>query len=261
MPYFQVLLVVQGMAEDYLPLVISNLLVIFFFLFFLKSKKKASSIYKDRIIELEARSLRAQMNPHFIFNALNSIQSVMILKGEIESNRYIGLLSKLLRFTLELSSKESISLKQEIDYIEAYLGLQKMRLNTKMDFIIHNQLKKKLKEYKLPPMLIQPIVENSILHGISPLKDREGQIEIFLNEKENYLNITVKDNGIGIKASQKLKRQNNKTDQLHKSYATQILKERIDVFNYLKNKKMKFKLYEEKGTTIGTTAHLEIPKY
>ena len=134
MPYFQILLVVQGMAEDYLPLVISNLLVIFFFLFFLKSKKK-------------------------------------------------------------------------------------------------------LKEYKLPPMLIQPIVENSILHGISPLKDREGLIEIFINEKENYLNITVKDNGIGIKASQKLKRQNNKTDQLHKSYATQILKERIDVFNYLKNKK------------------------
>ena len=142
MPYFKILLVVQGMVEDYLPLIISNLLVIFFFLFFLKSKKRASSIYQDRIIELEARSLRAQMNPHFIFNTLNSIQSVMILKGERESNRYIGLLSKLLRFTLELSSKESISLKEEIDYIEAYLGLQKMRLNKKMDFKIHNHLKK-----------------------------------------------------------------------------------------------------------------------
>lgn len=140
MPYFKILLVVQGMVEDYLPLIISNLLVIFFFLFFLKSKKRASSIYQDRIIELEARSLKAQMNPHFIFNTLNSIQSVMILKGERESNRcsYIGLLSKLLRFTLELSSKESISLKEEIDYIEAYLGLQKMRLNTKMDFKINN---------------------------------------------------------------------------------------------------------------------------
>ena len=180
----------------------------------------------------------------------------MILKGELESNRYIGLLSKLLRFTLKLSSKESICLKQEIDYIEAYMGLQKMRLNTKMDFKIHNQLKKKLKEYKLPPMLIQPIVENSILHGISPLKDREGLIEIFINEKENYLNITVKDNGIGIKASQKLKRQNNKTDQLHKSYATQILKERIDVFNYLKNKKMKFKL---SLTEISTLSEKSVP--
>jgi len=73
----------------------------------------------------------------------------MILKGELESNRYIGLLSKLLRFTLELSSKESISLKQEIDYIEAYLGLQKMRLNTKMDFKIHNQLQKKIDQFIL----------------------------------------------------------------------------------------------------------------
>jgi len=105
-------------------------------------------------------------------------------------------------------------------------------------------------------MLIQPIVENSILHGISPLKDREGLNEIFINEKENYLNITVKDNGIGIKASQKLKRQNNKTDQLHKSYATQILKERIDVFNYLKNKKMKFKL---SLTEISTLSEKSVP--
>ena len=141
MPYFKILLVVQGMVEDYLPLIISNLLVIFFFLFFLKSKKRASSIYQDRIIELEARSLRAQMNPHFIFNTLNSIQSVMILKGERESNRYIGLLSKLLRFTLELSSKESISLKEEIDYIEAMLALAFLAPQTYFIFQVKAVLK------------------------------------------------------------------------------------------------------------------------
>ncbi|MDA9587534.1 histidine kinase [Flavobacteriaceae bacterium] len=121
---------------------------------------------------MEARSLRAQMNPHFIYNALNSLQSVMILKGERESNRYIGMLSKLLRFTLEMSTTERITLEEEIDYLDSYLGLQKMRLDSKMEYKIELDLKQNIKEYSLPPMLIQPLVENSILHGISSLKDR-----------------------------------------------------------------------------------------
>ena len=112
------------------------------------------------------------MNPHFIYNALNSVQSVMILKGERESNRYIGMLSKLLRFTLEMSTKESITLEEEIEYLDSYLGLQKMRLDSKMEYEIEVRLNQNLKEYTLPPMLIQPIVENSILHGI-PLKNSE----------------------------------------------------------------------------------------
>lgn len=90
-------------------------------------------MYQNHIPRLEARWLRAQMNPHFIYNALNSLQSVMLLKGERENNRYIGKMSKLLRFTLEMSTKESITLREEIDYLEAYLGLQKMRLDSKMN--------------------------------------------------------------------------------------------------------------------------------
>lgn len=104
-----------GLIEDYFPLIISNLLVLLFFLFFQSNKQKTDTAYKSHIAELEARSHRAQMNPHFIYNALNSVQSVMILKGERESNRYIGMLSKLLRFTLEMSTKESITLEEEID--------------------------------------------------------------------------------------------------------------------------------------------------
>ncbi len=81
----------------------------FFFYFFQNSKAKANMIYKKHLAELESRSLRSNMNPHFIYNALNSVQSVMILKGERESNRYIGMLSNLIRFTLEMSSKEKIN--------------------------------------------------------------------------------------------------------------------------------------------------------
>ena len=81
---------------DYIPLIISNVIVIAFFLFFQKNTKKVKTSYKSKIAELESRSLRAQMNPHFIFNAINGVQSIMLLKEEVESNRYIGLLSKIL---------------------------------------------------------------------------------------------------------------------------------------------------------------------
>ncbi len=104
----------------------------------------------------------------------------MILKGERESNRYIGMLSKLLRFTLEMSTKESITLEEEIDYLDSYLGLQKMRLDSTMEYDVEVQLNQNIKEYTLPPMLVQPIVENSILHGISSLKDRNGKVTVRL---------------------------------------------------------------------------------
>lgn len=134
----------SSLFEDYFPLLISNLLVILFFLFFQNTKKKTDTAYQNHIARLEARSLRAQMNPHFIYNALNSLQSVMLLKGERETNRYIGMLSKLLRFTLEMSTKESITLREEIDYFEAYLGLQKMRLDSKMNYKIEMEEKFKM---------------------------------------------------------------------------------------------------------------------
>ena len=151
--YSQLTLFTNSILEDYFPLIISNLLVILFFLFFQNSKKKADVVYQYHIARLEARSLRAQMNPHFIFNALNSLQSIMILKGEHESNRYIGMLSKLLRFTLEMSTKESITLREEIDYLEAYLGLQKMRLDAKLKYTVQvaSDFKTTAQNYFIPP--------------------------------------------------------------------------------------------------------------
>ena len=130
----------SSVFADYLPLLISNVLVVGFFLFFRRNSDVEKSQYESHIAELEARSLRAQMNPHFIYNAINGVQSVMILKGERESNRYIGMLSKLLRFTLEMSSKEGISLAEEIDYLTAYIELQRMRLDQNMDYQFHIQL-------------------------------------------------------------------------------------------------------------------------
>ena len=115
-----------GLIEDYFPLIISNILVLLFFLFFQSNKQKADTAYKSHIAELEGSiTSGTDESPILFYNVLNSVQSLMILKGERESNRYIGMLSKLLRFTLEMSTKESITLEEEIDYLDSYLGLQK----------------------------------------------------------------------------------------------------------------------------------------
>ncbi|MDA0794011.1 MAG: histidine kinase [Bacteroidetes bacterium] len=162
---------ILSLFEDYFPLIISNLLVVLFFIFFQNNKKKASTAYQNQIALLEGRSLRAQMNPHFIYNALNSLQSIMILKGERESNRYIGMLSKLLRFTLEMSTQESIALQTEMDFIEAYMGLQK-----NLDQLSLKAEKEIFKRYRPVHLItelyygnIQLKIAHSLAHKIKPL--------------------------------------------------------------------------------------------
>lgn len=243
---------------NYIPLIVSNLIVIVFFIFFKKNKEKESQLHKDEVSKLEAQALRQQMNPHFIYNALNSVQSVMILKGERESNRYIGMLSKLLRFTLEINTYEKITLKEEIEYLEAYIGLQKMRMDPEIEFKITTNLTQQPTEYLIPPMLVQPVVENAIIHGLGPLKRRQGVLRLTFSDKNKCILIRVEDNGVGYETSRKKK---NKTKMLHKSMATKILKERIDIFNYLDKNKTSFSIYSRKmkNKEIGTIAHLQIP--
>jgi len=243
--------------EDYLPLLVSNVLVIGFFFFFQRNSDQAKSQYKSHIAELEAHSLQAQMNPHFIYNAINGVQSIMILKGERESNRYIGMLSKLLRFTLEMSNRQGITLEEEIEYLTSYIELQRMRLDQKITYDFHLTLTRPPEHYIIPPMLLQPIVENAIIHGITPLGEK-GHVDVRITEKQAFLEVHVEDNGIGRKASQKRNMHYNRT---HKSYASQILRERIDIFNYLKKQKMEFYMEDlnHPGVLAGTRSVIQIP--
>lgn len=243
--------------HDFVPLIVSNILVIGFFLFFQNNSDKAKSKFEVNIAKLEARSLKAQMDPHFIYNAINGIQSLLLLKGERETNRYIAMLSKILRFSLEQSSSELITLQEELDYLTAYIELQQMRLDKKLDYCFDFKLNNDKNSYLIPPMLIQPIVENSILHGITPLEGK-GILLITVTEKDNMLRVMVEDNGIGLKASQKLNKTYKKN---HKSHATQILRERIDIYNFLKKEKMVFFIEELNNPKVrsGTRAVIVIP--
>lgn len=168
---------------------------------FFTTREKSLS-YKNQISLLEAQSLWAQMNPHFIFNVLNGLQSTLILKDEQEINQYMGHLSNLLRLTLELSKKEAVTLAEEIDYLKSYIELQSLRLNKTLDYCFDTSIDLKLSEIFIPPLLIKPKVENAILHGIIPSRSK-GILVVGFKEIYQGVCITVEDNGIGVEKSKK----------------------------------------------------------
>ena len=118
-----------------LTLFISNVVTIILIVFFGRDRSRQRMAYKNQIARLESISLKAQMNPHFIYNTLNGIQSVMMLKGEKVANEYIGVFARILRKTLEMSITENLSIKEELDYLRGYITLQNLRLNYPVKFI------------------------------------------------------------------------------------------------------------------------------
>ena len=245
-----------------LPIFISNFVTIILIVFFGRDRIQQKKAYKAQIVRLEAKALKAQMNPHFMFNTLNSIQSVMLMGSEEKANYYLGLFSKLLRRTLDMSISEiDLTLNEELSYIEEYVILQNLRMNKPIKFTVEVDPSIDINSYKIAPMMIQPIVENAILHGISPLKKR-GKIMIKLSETQKALVVFVEDNGIGKRKAQELKKTIGNHVQERKSHATNILRERIDGFNYLHKINCEFYLEDilEDKEVKGTRAVLRLPK-
>lgn len=236
------------------------IIVVGVFYLFLVLEAKLLKERRDRNLQvsnLEAKAYRAQMNPHFIFNALNGMQSAMVLGGEEEFNKYITSFSKLLRNTIEMSSVDKISVVDEVAYITNYVNLQGHRLEEKIDLEFNIDPEIDQNEVYLPCMMLQPIVENSIVHGIVPKKGK-GKIKIDLVREDEMLKISVTDNGIGRKAAAKQKEKYAK----HKSFATQIMRDRINIFNYYNDRKLTFSiedLYHEDGSPAGTKDILYVP--
>jgi Histidine kinase/Y_Y_Y domain/Two component regulator propeller len=149
--------------------------------------------------EMENRALQAQMNPHFIFNCLNSIQQFVFDQDILASNQYISGFAHLIRATLHNSSKSFISITDEVDYLSTYLSLEKMRFKEKMDYTIEVDAAIDKDNRFLPPMLIQPYVENSMRHGLRHKAEGNGHIRIMMREQGTQLVVIVEDNGIGRK--------------------------------------------------------------
>ena len=175
-------------------------------------------------LSLERRLLRSQMDPHFIFNALGNIQSMILQKDTIPAVSYLNKFAKLTRQVLEQSRKEVISLEEEINTLKNYIELQQLRLNNGFDYVIECDDTVET-DILIPPLLIQPFVENAVEHGLKPQENNvRGRIEIYFKEDETEHNLicTIKDNGIGLAASRKLK-----INETHQSLSTTITDERL----------------------------------
>ena len=187
------------------------------------------ALYQNKLNETAMASLRAQMNPHFIFNCLNSIKLYTEQNNSAAASEYLSKFSKLIRNMLDNARSDNSLLANEIETLQLYIDMETMRFKDKLQCSISIAQDVDLDFIEVPPLLIQPYVENAIWHGIMP-KAEGGQvwINISQNHATNDLEISIKDNGIGREKSAALKKGKS---QLHQSHGTAITHNRLDLLN------------------------------
>ncbi|MBN8697229.1 MAG: histidine kinase [Bacteroidetes bacterium] len=218
-------------------------------------RKKAEQ--KNQMVSSQLTALKAQMNPHFMFNTLNSIQDLILKKDIKNTNYYLSKYGMLMRKILEISEKNEILLSEEIEILDNYLQLEKLRFGDDFEFHILKHEQVKADHVYVPPMVIQPFIENAIKHGLLHKKGLKTlKIEFKTNETE--LICTIEDNGIGRKRSAEI---NKKYRTGHYSFATNATEKRIELLNSFSKKQYRFEIIdkEEKGEPTGTKVNIHIP--
>ena len=208
--------------------------------------------------ELEMRALRSQMNPHFIFNSLNSIQKYIWDNKQEDASEYLTKFSRLMRMILEHSMHKLITLEQELASLQLYMELEHRRCNNKFDYVIDVDTRLDLAQTLVPPMLMQPYIENAIWHGLQP-KEGRGQLTITITRKgEHELRFEIADNGIGRKKARELQERKAKTAV---SYGMQITSQRLHALevNGHTGSVMIEDLYEGTDGDTGTKVILIVP--
>jgi two-component sensor histidine kinase len=204
-----------------------------------------------KIRELEDKAFRSQMNPHFMFNIISNIQSVLFLKGEEVVSEYISSFATLLNITLEFNENKNITLADEITYLKSYIFLQNIRGdNINVDARFNLDKKLNIDGIKIPTMLLQPIVENALIHAYEEENTKKNKLDLSFKKDKNKLIVSIRDNGIGIAAS--LKKSKSKS----KSYGNKILNERINIYNEINPDKI---LFSTETNNRGTKVTLSIP--
>lgn len=211
--------------------------------------------YANNILAL--KSLRTQMNPHFIFNALNSVNSFIAQSDERAANKYLSEFSQLMRSVLENSEEDFISLEKEIELLELYVKLEHFRFQDKFEYTIEVDKEIPLNEFVIPPMLLQPYVENAVWHGLR-YKEEKGLLAIHFKKMDiETVQISIIDNGIGREKSKALKTENQKKQ---KSQGMGNIKKRIAILNEMYKDKVDVTVSDVFDSKEGTQVVLTIKK-
>jgi len=192
-----------------------------------------------------------QMNPHFLFNTLNSIGGLIALNENKKARQHLNKFSKMMRQVLDASMEESVTLEQELNFIESYLSLEQMIRNDKFDYKITNEVAPSV---SVPPMILQPFIENAIIHGLKH-KEGRGYLGVTLKEADKAVQVTIEDDGIGRIAAAKYRSEG------HKSAAINIIKQRLKSLNAWGNTDVIYEdLSDAEGNPRGTLVSLHLPK-
>jgi len=220
-----------------------------------RKQEQIKAGYEKELLELEAKALRAQMNPHFIFNCLNSIKSLINKNENEKAARYLTIFSKLIRTLFQNSDRREISLYEEIETSKLYAQLEKMRFGEKVDFAFEVDDSIDLKDIRVPALIIQPFIENAIWHGLVP-RETGGKITVAVKEKDRVIECIIDDNGIGRELSRKYKAQYEST---HESKGIGLTRTRLELDKILNNRDDAIQIIDKSnkfGEPAGTTVVL-----
>ena len=206
-----------------------------------RRQERIRAAHEKELLELEARALRAQMNPHFIFNCLNSIKSLIQQHEEEKSVTYLTTFSKLIRTLFHNADKKEISLYDEIETCKLYLQLESMRFDTNFSFSVNTDSTIDLKSFRVPALIIQPFIENAIWHGIIPTH-KGGHILLNVLKKNGSVEIVIDDNGIGRETSKNNKSAN---ELRHHSKGVNLTQSRLELDNLLRQRKANLQIIDK----------------
>ena len=228
---------------------------------YIRRQQREKDELTQKMSELENIALKSQMNPHFIFNCLHSVQKYIFDGDTTGANKYIAGLAKLIRITLQNSSKAFVCIEDEVDYLSSYLSLEKIRFKDKIDYqlVIDSSIDRSAT--LIPPMLIQPYVENSLQHGLPHKEGEKGLISIRMNKDNQSLVVTVEDNGVGIKKAAAKK---DLSPIEHQSKGMTLTKDRIGLMNKLYGGNTHVEvmdLTDETGHSKGTRITIRLPLF
>lgn len=220
---------------------------------------KIEAARREEILDARQKALINQINPHFIFNSLNSIQLYILDNDVVKSSMYLSKFARLIRSALDKSQLNKVTLYEELELNQLYMEMEKLRFKEKLSYEFINNLPINTGKILLPPFLIQPLLENAIWHGIMTKTDEQGKIIIELNSNEDSLIITIIDNGIGRKAA---KEQREKRNLSHKPIGMSISRRRLLLLSQQFEKKYMVyytDIYKGDGTIAGTKVTLIVP--